>query len=146
MSGARGLCHLPWMMTARGCRPSLRRVVAAGSAAATVLTLTACGGGGETEVRAAAKEFFTLAAAGGPDACKLAGPKYQGSADGCLSDAQSLGDPDVLEPVDAVNEVTVDGDRATARIVSAGSRLPGALLMVKTDDGWRFDGVNTSVL
>ena len=117
-------------------------IVLAASAA-----LTGCGAGEEGEVREAAKDFFAQASAGGADACGLASKRYAGSPDGCLADAQGFGeDTGEIEKVEAVNEIEIDGEKATARIVSAGSRLRGAMKLVKEDGGWRFDGIDPSVL
>jgi len=114
---------------------------------AAITALAGCGSGDQGEVRQAAKDFFTQASAGGPDACKLASKRYAGSADDCLKDAQAFGEEaDKIEPVSAVNEIEIDGEKATARIVSAGTRLRGAMLLVKEDGAWRFDGIDPSVL
>ncbi len=93
-------------------------------AAAVVLAITAlagCGSGDQADVRQAAKDFFAKASADGPEACKLASKRYAASPDGCLNDAKAFGeDSDKIEPVSAVNEIEIDGDNATARIVSQG--------------------------
>ena len=106
-----------------------------------------CGSGDEADVRQAAKDFFAQASAGGTGACVLASKRYAGSPDGCLEDAQGFGeDTGKIEKVEAVNEIEIDGDSATARIVSAGSRLRGAVKLVKEDGDWRFDGIDPSAL
>lgn len=125
--------------------PAKRRLRAAVALAA--IALAGCGSGDETEVREVAKEFFTQASAGGSDACKLASKRYAGSADGCLEDARAFGEEsDKIEPVEAVNEIEIDGEKATARVVSAGTRLRGAMLLVNEDGAWRFDGIDPSAL
>ncbi len=120
-----------------------RRRCLAGLAATTALA--ACGSGDQADVRQAAKDFFAQAGAGGTDACELASKRYAGSPDGCLKDAKAFGEPDQIEPVSAVNEIEIDGDKATARIVSQGSRLRGAMCLVKEEGKWRFDGIDPAL-
>ena len=112
---------------------------------AVTTALAGCGSGDQADVRQAAKDFFAQAGAGGTDACELASKRYAGSPDGCLKDAKAFGEPDRIEPVSAVNEIEIDGDRATARIVSQGSRLGGAMRLVKEEDKWRFDGIDPAL-
>ena len=114
---------------------------------AAVVTLSGCKrSGGQQEVRTAVKTFFQQAASGNAKACDLASARYGSQPGGCLRDAALVGAPNVTESVDAVNEIKVKGDRATARIVSQGTRLRGAVKVVKEGDGWKFDGVDPSVL
>jgi hypothetical protein len=120
-----------------------QRVAVAGVAAA--LFVAGCGGGGQAEIRTDAKAFFAQASAGGPDACKLASKRYASAPDACLADARAFGEPNEIEAVSAVNEIKIKGDRATARIVSQGSRLRGALRLVKEQDRWRFDGIDAAL-
>ena len=106
-----------------------------------------CGSGDEADVRQAAKDFFAQASSGGAGACKLASKRYAGTPGGCLEDAKAFGEePGEIEPVSAVNEIEIEGDKATARIVSQGSRLRGAVRLVEEDGQWRFDGIDPSVL
>ena len=101
----------------------------------------ACGAQDEGSVRESAKDFFARAAAGDARACELASERYRGTEKDCLRAARALGEPREIEPVEAVNEIEIEGDRATARVVSQGQRLSGLLVLVKEDGKWRFDDV-----
>ena len=95
-------------------------------------------------MRDGAKEFFAQAAAGDPQTCELASERYRGSPKRCLQVAGALGAPREIEPVDAVNEIEIEGDRATARVVSQGQRLSGLLVLVKENGEWRVDAVEAT--
>ncbi len=102
--------------------------------------------GGQQEIRTTLKTFFQQAASGNAKACDLASARYRGEPGGCLRDAALAGSPGVTESADAVNEIKVKGDKATARIVSQGTRLRGAVRVVKEGGAWKFDGVDPSAL
>lgn len=101
----------------------------------------ACGSQDKEAVRESAKDFFARAATGDPRACELASQRYRNGGEGCLKAARALGAPSSIEPIEAVAEIEIDGDRATARVVSQGQRLSGLLVLVKEGDEWRFDNV-----
>lgn len=125
---------------ARPSRPAMRRSapLAAGVA---VLISAGCGSGEEQKVRESVRAFFATS----PADCQAGSGRLRGNGRLCLREARALGDPAAVEPVDAVNEIAINGDRATARVVSAGQRLRGAAVAVREDDVWRFDGVDRAV-
>jgi len=100
---------------------------------------------GQPEIRTAMKTFFQQAASGNAKACDLASARYKSEPGSCLRDAALAGSPSVTEGVDAVNEIKVKGDTATARIVSQGTRLRGAVKVVNEGGSWKFDGVDPLV-
>ena len=102
--------------------------------------------GGQEEIRTTLKTFFQQAASGDPKACDLASSRYGKEPGSCLRDSALAGSPAVTETVDAVNEIKVTGSKATARIVSQGTRLRGAVRVVKEGGRWKFDGVDPSAL